>query len=441
MIDYALWEVIENGATLPKTQVVDGVTTVMPITTAEEKAQRRLKEKARSNLIIGIPNEHQLKFNSIKDVKQLLKTVEKRFKWNTHVFVWRNKANLDTMSMDDLYNNLKVHEPEVKRMSSSNSNTQNMAFLSSINSNTNAALNTANEVSTTRIQFSDTFFININLSDVVIYAFMASQPNSRQLAHEDLEQIHPDDMEEMDLRWQMAMFTMRAKRFLKKANYYKEIDGGYVAFGGNPKGGKITTKDHLRKCDGTANEGFFVGYLLNSKTFRVFNSRTRIVEEYLHIRFSENTPNVIGSRPNWLFDIDALTRTMNYEPIVASTQSNVQNLKSSHEDEFKPSCDNGKKFVKDLSKENECNDQEKEDNVKSTNNVNTISLTINVVSTIKNNELPFDLNMPACEDVNTFNFSSDDEDDGTMADMNNLDTTIQVSHVPTTRIHKDHPLD
>ncbi|GJZ80793.1 hypothetical protein Tco_0645787 [Tanacetum coccineum] len=70
-------EVIENDATLPKTQVVEGVTTVMPITSAEDKAQRRLEVKARSTLMMGIPNEHQLKFNSIKDAKQLLEDVEK----------------------------------------------------------------------------------------------------------------------------------------------------------------------------------------------------------------------------------------------------------------------------------------------------------------------------------------------------------------------------
>nr|GEY89642.1 hypothetical protein [Tanacetum cinerariifolium] len=157
MIDYALWEVIENGATLPKTKVVEGVTT-------------------------------ELKFNSIKDAKQLLEAIEKRFgrnaatkktqrnllkqqyknftalsseildqtfdrlqklvsqfelldekisqedvnqkllrslspEWNTHVVVWRNKADLDTISMDNLYNNLKVYELEVKGMSSSSSST------------------------------------------------------------------------------------------------------------------------------------------------------------------------------------------------------------------------------------------------------------------------------------------------------------------------------
>ncbi|GKF59857.1 hypothetical protein Tco_0176643 [Tanacetum coccineum] len=79
MIDYALWVVIENGATLPKTTIVEGVMAEMPITTTEEKTQRRLEVKARSTLMMGIPNEHQLKFNSIKDVKKLLEAVENRF--------------------------------------------------------------------------------------------------------------------------------------------------------------------------------------------------------------------------------------------------------------------------------------------------------------------------------------------------------------------------
>ncbi|GJT12010.1 hypothetical protein Tco_0859052 [Tanacetum coccineum] len=82
MIDYALWEVIENGATLPKTQVVEGVTTLMPITSADDKAQRRFEVKARNTLKMGIPNKHQLKFNSIKDAKLLLEAIEKRFGGN-----------------------------------------------------------------------------------------------------------------------------------------------------------------------------------------------------------------------------------------------------------------------------------------------------------------------------------------------------------------------
>ncbi|GJZ00455.1 hypothetical protein Tco_0517884 [Tanacetum coccineum] len=123
------------------------------------------------------------------------------------------------MSMDDRYNNLKVYEPEVKGMSSSSSSTQNMAFVSSSNNNaisTNEAVNTAHRVLTASTQVNAANSTNIdNLSNAVICAFFASQPNSPQLVHEDLQQIHPDDMEEMDLRWQMAMLTIRARRFLK----------------------------------------------------------------------------------------------------------------------------------------------------------------------------------------------------------------------------------
>ncbi|GJS99021.1 hypothetical protein Tco_0820191 [Tanacetum coccineum] len=284
MIDFALWEVIENGATLPKTQVAEGVTTVMPITSAEDKAQRRLEVKSRSTLMMDIPNEHQLKFNSIKVAKLLLEAVEKRFgrnaatkktqrnllkhqyenftalssemlnqtfdrlqkllsqlelldekisqedvnqkllrslspEWNTHPIVWRNKTELETMSIDDLYKNLKVYEPEVKGMSSLSSSTQDMAFVSSSNNNTsnsNEAVNTAHGVTTASTQVNTAYSIDIdNLSDDVICSFFASQPNSPQLAHEDLQQIYPDDIEEMDLRWQMVMLTMRARMFLK----------------------------------------------------------------------------------------------------------------------------------------------------------------------------------------------------------------------------------
>nr|GEY58861.1 hypothetical protein [Tanacetum cinerariifolium] len=157
-----------------------------------------------------------------------------------------------------------------------------------------------------------------------------------------------------------------------------------------------------------------------------------------------------SSGPDWLFDIDELTRIINYESIVAGTQSNgFIDLKSSNDDGSKPSSDDGKKVDEEPRKENECNDQEKEDDVNSTNNVNTVSLTINTTSTNRVNdvsenisiELQFDPNMPALEDVGTFDFSSDDEDDGAVADMNNLDTTIQVGPILTTRIHKDHPLD
>ncbi|GJZ11533.1 ribonuclease H-like domain-containing protein [Tanacetum coccineum] len=133
------------------------------------------------------------------------------------------------MSMDDLYNNLKVYEPKVKGMSSSSSSTQNMAFVSSSNNNASSsfeAVNAAHGVTTASTQVNVAYSTNIdNLSDVVICSFFASQPNSPQLAHEDLQQIHPDDIEEMDLRWQMAMLTMRARRFLKNIGRKLIVNG------------------------------------------------------------------------------------------------------------------------------------------------------------------------------------------------------------------------
>ncbi|GKC91974.1 retrovirus-related pol polyprotein from transposon TNT 1-94 [Tanacetum coccineum] len=84
----------------------------------------------------------------------------------------------------------------------------------------------------------------------------------------------------------------------------------------------LNTLDPLGKFDWKADEGFFVGYSINSKAFRVFNTRTRKVEENLHITFLENKTNVAGSGPDYLFDIDLLTNSMNYEPITAGNQTN-----------------------------------------------------------------------------------------------------------------------
>ncbi|GJY37869.1 hypothetical protein Tco_0424233 [Tanacetum coccineum] len=131
--------------------------------------------------------------------------------------------------MDDLYKNLKVYEPEVKGMSSLSLSTQNMAFVSFSNNNTsssNEVVNAAYEVTIASTQVNATNSTNIDyLSYDVICSFIASQPYSPQLAHEDLQQIHPDDIEEMDLRWQMAMLTMRARRILKNIGKKLTVNG------------------------------------------------------------------------------------------------------------------------------------------------------------------------------------------------------------------------
>ncbi|GJZ65254.1 putative ribonuclease H-like domain-containing protein [Tanacetum coccineum] len=214
----------------------------------------------------------------------------------------------------------------------------------------------------------------------------------------------------------------------------------------------LNTIDHLGKFDGKADEGFFVGYSINSKLFRVFNNRTRIFEENLHVQFSENTPNIARSGPNWPFDIDALTKSMNYKPVVAGNQSNGNAGTKAYDDAGKArmetlpskdyillSFDDGKKVDEDPRKDSECNDQEKEENVNSTNTINAASTNkVNVVGGKTSIELPLDLNMPELEDIV---YLDDDEDVGAEADMNNLDAFIPVSPIPTTRIHKDHPVE
>ncbi|GJX17286.1 ribonuclease H-like domain-containing protein [Tanacetum coccineum] len=256
----------ENGNAPPITKVVEGVETIIAPTTAKGKAQRRLELKARSTLLMGIPNEHQLKVNFIKDAKSLLQAIEKssdvldqtfdrlqklisqleihgesisqeyvnqKFlrslspEWNTHTIVWRNKPDIDTLSLDDLYNNLKIYEPVVKGTSSTSTNIKNVAFVSSNStSSTNGAVNTAHGATTASTQATAVNSTIIdNLSDAVIYAFFVSQPNSPQLDNEDLQQIYPNDLEEMELRWQMAMLTRRVRRFLKNTRRKFSVNG------------------------------------------------------------------------------------------------------------------------------------------------------------------------------------------------------------------------
>ncbi|GJS00839.1 ribonuclease H-like domain-containing protein [Tanacetum coccineum] len=152
--------------------------------------------------------------------------------WNTHVVVWRNKPDLDSMSFDDRYNNFKIVEQEVKRTVTSNSNSgsQNIAFVTTPRS-TNE-VNTANvQVSTANstVSTDSTLDSTANLSDATVYAFLANQPNGSQLVHEDLEQIHEDDLEEIDLKWQLALLSMRARKYYQKTGKKITINGSDTA--------------------------------------------------------------------------------------------------------------------------------------------------------------------------------------------------------------------
>ncbi|GJS20304.1 hypothetical protein Tco_0448936 [Tanacetum coccineum] len=168
---------------------------------------------------MALPNEHLMTFNQYKDAKTLFAAIQTGFGG----FRRLNKPNLDTMSFDDLYNNFKIVEQEVKETTISRSSSQNMAFVSSPSStnevNTAYGVSTANtQVSpaSTQVSIASTQVSIVNLSDYTVYAFLASQPNGSQLVYEDLEQIHKDDTEEIDLKWQLALLSMRKKSFSRK---------------------------------------------------------------------------------------------------------------------------------------------------------------------------------------------------------------------------------
>nr|GEV94739.1 retrovirus-related Pol polyprotein from transposon TNT 1-94 [Tanacetum cinerariifolium] len=157
----------------------------------------------------------------------------------------------------------------------------------------------------------------------------------------------------------------------------------------------LNTLDHLGKFEGKANEGFLVGYSVNSKAFRVFNSRTRIVEENLHIKFLENKPNIAGKGLEWLFDIDSLTISMNYKPVTTGNQTNhdagIGEEGSRIDDQTRTNSSN-----------QDVNTTGPSINTANTN-INTGSLNINVIG-------PNDQSMPSLKDTRIFSDVYDDRE-------------------------------
>nr|GEU61337.1 hypothetical protein [Tanacetum cinerariifolium] len=209
--------------------------------------------KAHGTLLMALPDKHQLKFNIHKDAKTLMEAIEKRFggnketkkklisqleilrdflsqedinlkflrslptEWKTHTLIWRNKTDLKEQSLNDLFNSLKIYKAEVKSSSSGSTSTQNIAFVSSSNTDsTNEPISVAASVYVVSVKIHVSALPNVDtLSNAVIYSFFASQSTSPQLDNDDLKKIEANDLEEMDLKWQMAMLTVRARRFLQ----------------------------------------------------------------------------------------------------------------------------------------------------------------------------------------------------------------------------------
>nr|GEV01008.1 hypothetical protein [Tanacetum cinerariifolium] len=239
----------------------------------------------------------------------------------------------------------------------------------------------------------------------------------------------------------------------------------------------LNTLDSLCKFDGKVDEGFLVGYIISSKAFRVFNSRTRIIQETLHANFLENKPNVVGSGPTWLFDIDSLTKTMNYQPVTSGNQCNPS---AGFQDNFdaekageeidqqyvlfpvwSSGFTNPKNFDRDATVDGKEPDfdakkpdskvivspsssaqlKKQEDktkreakgksHVESFTGYRDLSVEFEDCSDNNINEV----NATELEDIT---YSDNEDDVGTEADFNNLEKSIIVSPIQTTRVHKDH---
>nr|GFB48944.1 putative ribonuclease H-like domain-containing protein [Tanacetum cinerariifolium] len=263
----------------------------------------------------------------------------------------------------------------------------------------------------------------------------------------------------------------------------------------------LNTLDLLGKFDGKADEGFLVGYSINCKAFRVFNSRTRIVQETLHINFLENKTNVAVIGPKWLFDIDTLTVSMNYQPVVAGNQPNdnagiKENLNADDDvadaafgvkenendvyvfvnrsdktdnkkhDEKAIRDDKGKSLVASLKEVRDLRVKFEEFSFNSSNRVNAVSAPVNAVGlNLINSTNSFNTTSPSINAVSSnfritgkssfmdpskypddthmpkledIVYSDEEEDVGAEVDLSNLETNIHVSPITTNRVHKDH---
>ncbi|GJR02952.1 ribonuclease H-like domain-containing protein [Tanacetum coccineum] len=152
--------------------------------------------------------------------------------WNTHVVVWMNKPEVETMSIDDLYNNFKIVEQKVKKSIGASSGAQNLAFMTAPSTSSTNDANTASpQVSTAspNVNTASPQVSTASFSDNVVYAFMVENPNGSNLLHQDLEQIHKDDLEAMDLKWQLSLLSMRAKRYYQRTGKKIFINANYTA--------------------------------------------------------------------------------------------------------------------------------------------------------------------------------------------------------------------
>nr|GEZ04960.1 hypothetical protein [Tanacetum cinerariifolium] len=220
----------------------------------------------------------------------------------------------------------------------------------------------------------------------------------------------------------------------------------------------LNTLDHLGKFDAKGDEGCFVGYFMSSKAFKVFNKRTKKVEENLHVDFLENKLIEKGAGPSWLFDIDTLTNSMNYVPVVvAGTYStNISGRKDVVSQAMKKDV-SSLKYIALLNWFHEAHIETKNSDGCNTDDPKSSGISnptaTSKVPSAEQVELAVSLTVetkiPTVRDFtqqetpslgNALTLSNKFEDTfGKEADLSNMETSIPISPTPTVRIHKDHP--
>nr|GEU57547.1 hypothetical protein [Tanacetum cinerariifolium] len=394
MTNYALWEVILNGDTPPITRSINGVEREYPPTITEEKLARKNELKARGTLLMALPNEHQLKFNSYKNTKSLMESIEKRFRDNkeSKKKTGRNLGVKGTATIG--FNRTKVecynchrrgHFTMECRAPKHQDNRNREAPRRTVpveERHTNFALMAYTSLSSSSSSNSDTevndkykpgegyhavpppytgnfmppkpdlVFADTDEHDVS--KFVTSMPAVAISEPKTSESKPKIDSEPLIKDWEKGITDRECSRHMTgNMSYhseYEEIDGGYVAFG--------------------------------------------------------------GSGPTWLFDIDTLTEYMNYKPVVIGNQTNG----NAGEEEMKGVKASGNKDGEVISPDDTVVNE-------------------NIIYGCAN-----DPNMPELEDSSIFEDSHEDFFDAE-ADLTNLESTFFVSPIPTTRVHKDHPVE
>ncbi|GJW36001.1 putative ribonuclease H-like domain-containing protein [Tanacetum coccineum] len=249
--DYPIWEFIQKGNGLVSVSTdTNGVIKVLPSKTTEEILARERERKARTTLLMALPEDHLAKFHKMTDAKEMWDAIKSRFGGNDeskkmqkyilkqqfegfsvsnseglHKGYDRFQSLLSQLEIHGLYllPGPKVFESDVKGSTGSSSSAQNVAFVSSESTSSTNDVSTAYGVSTSS-GYNSQRETSSSYTDELMYSFFANQSSGPHLDHEDLEQLDEFDLEEMDLKWQVAMISMRLKKFYKKIGKRLQFD-------------------------------------------------------------------------------------------------------------------------------------------------------------------------------------------------------------------------